>query len=569
MPKLLRTSLILVFFWVLTALVWQEALLYSQNNLYSHPEWISYKSTTDYSPTARLESVMTRALLGGNRFSPTEYFGWQRIFSRRSVALKQYSATLRLLDTGSVDLLFNVDEHSMEGLRLSRNPYFKNLHYKSTMDGEFVSKMELPTLSLDKGTHVLTLTEKAEGLEVLVDQRLLAILPTKFTLGRFGFLTSMTDVFIEDLHITSVEGLQEFRDFKNRNYPPWLFLKNLAAITVVVFFTGFALSLADRGRSVLNRTLKVSQALFLFSAFWYAFDFYYYSKITPLFAAHPFEFSSPQGRDRLWDFERTRFHFFESWYAAVGGDAPNLQKLFQRGVSKFNHAYNYCSGDTCLHSKDLADFTFSEKTKQTKRVAYVGGSFLSGDGGESWEKTLVARAHQVMQKQLLEKRLHLESLNLSKSNFFLPESLVEIKSELDRYQPDLLVFCYGIQNLQEKAIEELFEFVAAKGIEILIMVPPMSTEQKNLFTVKAANSLHKDLSSTETKDEFFYPIKSLVTKLRRTYHAHVFNPNPLLNDLPTLSGLVWWDPSHPTPYGIGLLVKDFSLEIETVLDKKP
>ena len=553
--------LLAIVFTILSAYIWNKSYLYSQNVLLSHPQWKSYKSLVEFPPAYHVEALVGRVELAGNRFKPLPAYGHQRIFSTDTQSLKSYSMDVRIQGDGYVDLLFDVEDNKFSGVRISRNELYPSLVYDSTADGKFLNSkaFDAPIDNLRINTVTLAQTAPNE-LTLFVNSEKVQTFKKSFTPNtRFGFLTSLSDIEIFSITTADDTGYVRTFDFNNNKDEKTFFVKNLAVITIIVFVLSLLFLVLNRFKNFPGLLFKASQIVLCLGAFWYSFDYFYYSRIAQRFSYAPFEFNSMNSSFYYLNFEKVRYSFFNQWKTFLGETPLTYDDLKHMGVHVDQLPYQFCHGNDCKFVELDKNWTAGPKDPSTKRILYIGGSFSAGAGAERNSQSFFYRNQQNISDLLKEKHTGqiLESLNISESNLSIDaQTLPHLKHQIDLFQPDFLYLTIFLEEDNViPPIEELIDYARKNKIQPIVMVPPQNSENGDLQAHVLASTLAQNLEQADTafaSDSYYFPYKIRLRHLQK-HGALILNPNAVLNPLPMTQGLYWWDFTHPTPSGIKVL----------------
>jgi lysophospholipase L1-like esterase len=223
-----------------TAFLFQTLTLQLGNTLHRNGRWMSSKVALEYGVPGAVSFLTTRTALHRNRLNLGVWHKYQEVLYREPVALGAIELDFRIRRSGYLVVLFNRDEVSFSGVRLSRNPDFPSTCLSGTIQGEFTGRTPLEVGPLDKEWHRLSLKRGESSYAVSIDGRSVGVcgspLPGLRHVGLRGSAASR--LYVDNVVIRETGSGRLFEEtFENRAHAfPifWIALTIVLAIHLVV-----------------------------------------------------------------------------------------------------------------------------------------------------------------------------------------------------------------------------------------------------------------------------------------------------------------------------------------------
>lgn len=488
------------------------------------------------------EFLMTRVPLAQNVLNLGSYFGRQELVLREPLEPVEIQFQFKLAEASYLEITYNRKEGFFEGIRISEKENLSQT-FRSSDQGKLlsVSPIQIPRLSLD--WHSLTLKNDTEGVLLTIDNSPFRV-PTAAPLnsGQLGFRSGLKGAHVDDLKIKTMQGEQSY-SFDNFQNWPFFLLGNLG----ILFLVGWGLLYLTRSRKprtqreILFTWITLSLTGFIVFSSWYAFDYFYYSRlihkrngITKIMNPPDPSISLP-----LPSFEEVRFHIFNFWNQILGGKIVSKKGLIERGYPQLPIRYGpiYCDPkDNCLASPNYEVPPALLKAKLGYRFLLVGTSQTLGAGAWVLEDTFFVRIHHYL-RAAIPKRTSIESINISISGANSEELLQVYKQDYLKLQPDLVVINLSNNdyNLDSTGfVENVDTFLRInRENEIRTILVEEANDPENIPIKRHLASNHMSLRAFGRK--YDVPVLPMHDFFGRT-------------DISS-SGAIWWDTVHLTSYG--------------------
>lgn len=539
-------AILLIF---LGSFIWNESLLYSQNNLLFNSHWESYKKNFYTTSASDIYSFLSRTLLANNRLVTNKNLGNQMIFSKFPVLLKELEFDLELQNTGYVDLIFNSRNDQFEAIRLNLNGPGQTFYYKAQLGGKFLEKDNFNLKFNSNGKLHIFIRQLGDSLQFFINNETVYKRKEVFLNGHFGFYTSLQGLEINKVVATDENGKKIEMPF-TRDYDRTGFLKKNTIfyfLFLLIFSVGLFLFLKE---DFLFLVFKNALFFFLLGVLWFSYDYFYYSKIPKTWNYNQFTFVSDI--DSPYDFERFRYNLFSHWFRWMGGEIPTTKKLNSTGVSYSDISiFRRCFENKCVFEK--LENILTPKKADVNRIACFGGSYANFAGISNLDDSYFDKfAHGMNQK--LKKT---EIVNFAFSGVVFNKKVDEIKSLIERFSPDTVIISIFLTNPDFKAFNKFAEDLKLKNI-LLVYQRPLN--QKDFFTGEVIQSLGltKEFRQRKFREKFWKRMK-----VRDDIFYIDSEANAVGTELEK-NGLLWWDTNHMTAYGQAFMANDL---LSNVLEK--
>lgn len=538
---------------LLGAFVWNESLLYSQNNILFNSHWESYKKNFYGSGASAIYSLLSRNLLANNKLVLNRNLGHQILFTRTARTPVKINLDAKIALNGYIDILFNADERSFEGFRISRVLGEKPFYYKADISGKFLQKIEYDKKLFFPDTNSsIELRSFGDEIYFIVNHQLIARQKASFKFGKLGLYTSLQGLEVGKFSLTETNRLPENLSF-TRNYSKliYFFLNTLIFLMFVVILTLLTLKLFNI--SFFEVLFRTSVLLASLGCLWYSFDYFYYSKIPKTWSFQ--EFSFENGGGGIIDFERLRYKTFQKWFEAIGGEIPTVHFLEKNSGYYTQEGIRECEIHICRF-KSLESILEKQKGSET-RIAYIGGSFADFAGIVSVEDSFFDKFGRLMNSAVPGSKV----VNFVFSGIIFRNQVEEIHSILERYNPHVIILSVFMDNEDFSAFRQFIKLYINKNIPILYYTPLGEKIENSL--PKRAHYFSDDFRGNKKRKKFW---KKLNVKQKIYY---VDADKSLKQKGLSEKGLVWWDSNHMTVFAQQFVAEDLSGYVMDLLSKRP
>ena len=531
-----------------------SALIYSQNILLLNSSWYSHKQNFFNSYAGAIESLTSRGSLASYRFISNQNYGSQLFFSTTQTKLKEITFKFRLKDYGYLDFIYNFDGKTYDAIRMSRFEPYPNIYYHGEISGEFVTKKWLDTPNLNGSYYELKIIEENGQTNIYLDNKIIGTFNTPFIESRFGFLSSMTDSEILSVNAIDQHSNRIPTSFALDQIPPNLFFKNLAIISMIFILT-LPIALFLYKQNFVNYFYRFALFVTLSALTWFSFDLLYYSKIPRKW--HFVTFTYVFSEKTTIDLEMWRSLFFKKWFVELGGENLGGHTLQEKGIQF--HAplgYRMCSSKNGCSFVDFNDIVL-DKPANTKRFAFIGGSFSEHAGVVSIEDSFFDKfSHEIM-SNLKSKNIQSEFYNFSDAGRQFDQLIGEFGNKIVDMKADYLVInCFVIETSYQ-SFQNYVHYLKSLGITPIYISPAPNIEH---FYV---------LSHGKDTKVFVTPIERMIDDLSSQGLMFNYKANRLTFDPEFYGkGIAWWDPNHMTAYGQKAYAHKAALAINSILNTR-
>ena len=526
----------------LLALLSTEVILYSRNTLSNHPQWATGKALMANEVMGAAWSRRTRNLLRRNRLNLHAWHGFNEILLTDVFEPGSMQFDFFLEENSYLSVVFNKNEDSFSGIRLSANSRFPSAFFRADATGEFREKQSLADLTLEPAWHSAKLVFNSPFLELSIDD-----LPTRriweAPLDRqvVGFRSGHREVIVDDVEIKSAGGnLIVAEDFRNDRYFWSLYFLVAACLGGVIGLVLLGGKIIGKGsRRAALWTFMLQFCLITVLVIYLFFDYFYWS------SQYPYAGITPWGRQaRLQLLEKIRLSCFD-WFSYF--DAANLKEETYPAMAEFlkvecapNARHDLqVSRSTAPEKIDIvADdraairrYVETQSSGASYKVLFLGTS-------QTWGSGAVMQADRIVPQtlgRLVEQSLAIESICLVNASVRGGSSAQLVERYVDRLgliQPDLIVVNLSNNdppNEFEDHLESLVRLSEDRDTDLLFVLEANSTE----FSHKWLRTNHRTMR-----------------RVARRANASSLDLNGYLAQPDVYdSGILWWDMIHLTSYG--------------------
>jgi lysophospholipase L1-like esterase len=476
-----------------TAFLYQTLVLQLGNTLHRNGRWVSSKVGLEYGVPGAISFLTTRTALHRNRLNLGVWHKYQEIVYREPVALGSLDLDFRIRRSGYLVVLFNRDEASFSGVRLSRNPDFSSTCLSGTTEGEFTGRTPLDVRPLDGKWHRLSLERGDDSYAVSVDGRTVGVCGSPLRgLRRVGLRGSAASrLYVDNVVIRETGSGRRFEEtFENRSHALPVF--GIALAVVLAIHVAVLLGSRGRrrrtGRRVFLYVSTTHLVLLVIGGILLAGDTLYFGRLHP---------------------SHVRFH----------GYPRRLEREPQ------------------VRERLLEEYP-RPKPDGVRRILFIGASQTWGSGAAESEDTWVRRLEAKLNAEApAETRYECIGAAIPGSKSRRLYNLYT--SEWVELEPETVVINLGINERDltqfELDLKRFVEFNRSRGIRTVLIPEPTTTENR---------------SSPEKSD----PPHEVVREVSRTMGVPVVELHGYLR-MRRDRGFIWWDRAHLTSFGQGLLAE--------------
>jgi len=541
--KLTKTSLILCgLLSAFMAFQTAKIISYSNNTLQNHPEWVSGKLNVFRQYLMGGEDTFySRHILQRNRLNVHTAFGFNLIDLNRVFQPSLIAFDFFLGENAYLAFLFNKTFEGFSGIRVSRNPKFKNMSFHADASGRFTEVNPLSIQHVGSGWHHMELRFIKNSLLLSVDKRLVTtikISPLKEQI--IGFRSGIKECLVKHLFIKDIDQNIIPSSFENDRHTWILFLSSYAFI---FSFSLLLLIIFDKKYVFYLHYLTI-----LGLAAYYDFDYTYWSAqyfSTNFHATRPFH-QPPSSNS----FEERRAWFFNK-FNRLDPTPPNYSsRTNPEPLSSFLHISmepgNEKDADFQIFINDrppqFQDFDKSDAVMASLKkefhkssdfvTCFLGSSQTWGAGASKEEDLLAFQFHKRMVSHDKDKH-NIITLNLSRSAYTSTEILQRYKTLTTVLIPHLTIVNLSNNDNDPAVFRQNLESLAKFNEEHHV---------RTVFTLEP-NSLERRLTDIQLKHQ-------IMRSVAATHHLlcldlHSFFQRDDIYD----SGFIWWDFVHLTSYG--------------------
>lgn len=540
--------LIIASSWLVT-----DFLISSHNILYKNEHWIPFRMSYFGLRGQALDSILDRRMISDGKLREHRL----RVFSKKEMHPRKISFQFRLQEHSFVDVIFNADDKSYEGIRISNEKWRPSFQFKTLHSGEYLWKK--PVNYTPSGNHSIeAILRSINGkLQLSLDRDKL-ILDGQLLPGRIGFdLSGQAQIW--DPEIETNDGEVINAPFVAKENSLLFFIVHLLFLTMVIVF--LVLILRNSRERVF---LRATGFLFGICLLINLFDKYYYSKKVFRFNGIDYTF---ENRDEMaFDFEKVRFKILRKWFISLGGEHPSKEELRRKNLwplPPFN--VRHCLKDTCTTYFPPSQPGFKPKTKNDLRFMVWGGSMSAGQGLMSMEESYPDLIFHDLRKAFPEKNVEL--INSSKRAREYELNFNSLEKDIKGFRPDVLLVDFLMPLTNPESMEPLIKLMAGNVKLVIFLRLPISYERYQNVDLNVLRS--KLTEGLQPRPQLFYSRNDpLFIKWRDQYGLKFVDANSeLLSEDVIQSGDLFWDPMHLTAWGHEVWAEILSKKIIPLVNK--
>lgn len=466
-------SLIFVLI-ILTAGLLTESLLYSQNILLQHRDWILTRVTSEM--PVGFDLYFTRALLAGNQFHPGAWHRSAELVTVETAPPTQIELRFKVADDSFFDLVFNRHDEEFDAVRFNVGSE-QILLYHGDSSGRFSERQPISLKrALSRQWHKLQLSRDTSGLRLKLDDDILHLPNVSFSQGAVGVKSGMWGATADSI---SIQYADHRIDFDLANRIDWLIVfMRLFGICFLLAFLFYLL--AWRSESRLVQTAKNLAFVAGLTLIWFSFDFFIWSQ-TPEPSLRA-KMGQPGINPMAVFLSNIQGKVFLTATRMVGTprqplgwlDGPFTPPEFQHRVA--GNELVWCGSDgSCVARERDEDvpkiYAHLDEPKHGHRVLFIGGSQLFGYGSHKLDETAVVRTHRFLKQSLNPTPIETANYSLALSTF--TNILKQYRETLSRFSPDVVI----ISRLELEMLgssdaadfEDFLQFNRSRNVRTVVM----------------------------------------------------------------------------------------------------
>ena len=552
-----RSNLILnLFLSAVAALFLTEVVGYSRNTLLLHPEWISSKRLFANPPTMGAnEAYFSRNILYRNRLNLHAWHGFNEILLNRVFSLGLLRFKFFLGDNGYLNIVFNKNEDSFCGVRLSRHPKFPSMFFQARTDGKFLLRKPIQNLVLSQGWHACRMTFEGKSLVVECDGLVRGKFPVEPLRQQvIGFRSGNNVAIVDNVEVSdSDRKLVQRENFRNHR-TGWLFYFS-AAFASLLSLNALIFHLCRNRRRALFSLISFELCLIFVLFIYGCFDYYFWSGRYPYKARTWGTLRLLRSGATLPEKLRvsffTRFPFYDRESPRWMSYSPvELIRFLQiPSVAKYEHNMVIRNDSGALRMDDVMDtgpdiqsYLAENPFRHGTRILFLGTSQMWGSGASSPNERIASKVSSLLNSGASGRNIYVINASKRASNSF--ELLSRCKDHLYLFRPDLVILDLSNNDSDVHSFD--------KGLRSLLEWT-RSIHSKTLFILEA-NSPEVDFGKGSVQT--IRPIgriqdrHAIMRDISTQYHVPLLDLNGYLtSDGVYDSGFLWWDLVHLTSYG--------------------
>jgi len=390
-----------------------ETIGYSHNTMAAHADWVPGKLLLGAWVMGAEPTVFRRNLLHRNQLQLHAWFGYQKVYHAEPLSLGALEIDFSVADKGYLVVEYARTEDEVYGVRLSRNPTFESVHFRSDAAGTFIDKTALAVPLEGDEEHTAYLALKDGRVTLHIDGQRAFEGPVPSGASHILALRGgRHPVSVHDVRATDASGRTVIaEDF---SFPVDVRLV-LACLGMIAGLALLPLLWARLRRRPAGDAMLASAALQFMLTFavsgYFAIDYYLWS------ANYFVEGITPDGLiygGRRVELEKKRRKFFARYafpflHPAKPDYRPVAQRLgYDSEVDPWNRAEAHraqvarpgAQHELVEFDDLLGYFEANPLAAGTHRIVLIGGSQTAGSGARRLSDRLAFRIHDALQDQV-------------------------------------------------------------------------------------------------------------------------------------------------------------------------
>jgi lysophospholipase L1-like esterase len=531
----------------LLAFVVAAIVLYSNNVLLAHADWISGKRLIGNSIMGSYSAVRTRNLLHQNRLNLGVWHGFNEILLAEPELSSSLSFSVKLDEGAYIYAIFDKNARGYSGIRLSRNSNFVSALVFAEASGEFTEKIEIPDLHLTRGWHRVTILLSNKVIELIIDGTTSWNLPADRSNAPHivGFRSGRFPVAVDNVIIKNAVGTIIVDEAWENNQNKWPIILTVLAMCAALFlgFNLYTKQLQLAAYSVITTVL----VLLLTALCYFCTDYFYWSGIYP-YKDTPVWWHAK---------ENPSYSTLESFRQKTLGAIPSFSfKSYPERTSQQDLVSNFLALPLVRNDEHLtlqitmnhqhgrlfvslpddfisvSDFMTQAAVQSSHRVLFLGTSQSWGSGANSIDERMAPQLQSMLWRHCDKKELF-TIINASLRGSNSAELLQRYRDHLYAFQPEVVIVNLSNNDSNSTLFEDSLENILDIG-----------------KTIRAKTLLVMEPNSTETENPRLLQQHDLMARLGERAKVPVIDLHGYLSgDNAYDSGIMWWDTVHLTSYG--------------------
>ncbi len=514
----LKLSLSALLISAIAAIIWSEFYMSQRNVLAFKKDWHLAQEGFINPGLHVIPNLLYRKLLIGYRLSSDNLMGMVRLLSNDEVEPQETKLWFRIGSDSYLDIIFNAQDSTFTGIRLSSSDLFPSGFYQSDVSGKFISFQPIG-LTLESGFKSVEI----KNGKLSIDKKEITLPADFIKRGKAGIHVSTleTEVYAFEVKTKNKRSVLHFFPEGER----WtLYGKHFFFIVILVMLSG----LLPRARKEIFASALLGAGFLglLFS-----------------FVVRPQNESIEYAQEML--------QKMDSWWRP--GDQPALSDRIEKvRRDKYFPGIFHCTTSGC---RMLAENELPPK-KEGKRILVFGGSQVKPSLVRKIENSFYFRFDRYLRDQIP----GVETMNIHATGQFKDrlkfEPLME-KMEIDEIIIETLAFSHELDLIQS--------FMARwnkKGVRIILLRTPQNIENFGerlapVFIPKIREGLNSEISPLWDPD-LAHVLRNvpLIRKMKEEVSFEFLDPNDVfLSEKVLSSGQLYWDGYHLTDWGQEIMAK--------------
>lgn len=520
-PKMLRRSAFILLFLFPCVLIWTEIILYSENNLYRHPQWIAAKRMLEFTVVGTDEFLIARASLAQNELHLGSWWGFQGLTYRKQLTPQKINIRATLTKNSYLYVLFGDPLHQ-SGLRISNNADKSTAYIAASAQGEIFEEKILNG-QITEGPHDIQFEWSPGKIQISLDQKLLYESNSFPQQGLLTLRNGREDVRIKSVQIEERNGIFHDENFRNSQGR----IQVLALVCALFLIVGVLLCLKKDKKMVLLTYLTILITAGVIGGSFYLFDFYIGSSVQQTILTKSLHQGSPLESHA---YEVARYNFFRVISSWVGISPVTQDEIFRLGYPKRRYSEGplYCDSAGCRALEPDQAPVVIHAPKKDPRILFIGTSQTVGAGADTIHQTFFALIHNYMQNHY---STSLQSMNMAISGSRSEELIRKYHEFYQPFAPDVVVINLGFNDRPKQLRANLPAFIK-----------DLHSEGKLVLLVEEATTPEDPMDHSEAHQ--------ILEKVSKEQNAPLLRLHEYLKD-PGIAkkGMLWWDPVHMTSFG--------------------
>ncbi|HEX7674942.1 MAG TPA: SGNH/GDSL hydrolase family protein [Bdellovibrio sp.] len=537
---MLSRSVLSLFCFLPCVLVWTGIVLYSENSLYRHPEWIVEKRMLGVFVVGSDEYLISRSSLAQNQLHLGKWWGFHSLTYKPLLTPKKIAIHATLDPNSYLYVLFG-DSKNRSGLRISAKADKPTAFVKTSSQGEIFEEKILDQ-KIKEGRHEIQLEWTTELTKISIDQVVIDEVPGFPEKGQLNLRGGREDVRVNRVLIEERDGGVRDISFGNSENRIQIFCE----IAVLFLLIGLLFFFRRDKKAALFAYITVLLTVTVMGVGYYLFDFFVWSSIQQ---SHMTRALHQQAGLEPNVFEIARYNFFQGLSGLAGVHPVTHEGVVAMGYPgrRYGEGPFYCDSSDCTALSPDQNNTVVHSSKRGLRTLFIGTSQTVGAGAENIHQTFFALIHQYLQSHL---KTPVESMNMAISGSHAKELIQKYHDVYQPFAADIVIIDLAFNDQSAQMEEQLPPFIT----ELL-------HDGKKVILIQEATTNEEPLDNS--------PDRKTLAQIGLKLQVPVLTLHDYLND-PKIAqkGMIWWDIVHMTPFGQKLAAEWLAPQILEVIQRK-